>query len=98
MKKLHIVTPLALMVVLGGIVSGCTAGQPQLTASDILQKMRDTAKTTTSVQSTFDLNLTINKDGLKTLAQGFMGGMGTGATGDMPGTTDPAEVKGHSGL
>jgi outer membrane lipoprotein-sorting protein len=98
MKKLQIATPLALAVVLSGVISGCTAGQ-QLTAADIIQKMRDTAKTTTSVQSTFDLNLTINKEGLKTLAQGFMGNMGnTGTTPDMPTNADPAQVKGHSGL
>src|SRR6476659_9578996 len=90
MKKLQIATPIALAVVLGSVISGCTAGQPQLTASDILQKMRDTAKTTTSVQSTFDLNLTINKEGLKTLVQGFAGSMG-----GMMGKNVPAGTAGH---
>ncbi|MEO8287693.1 MAG: DUF2092 domain-containing protein [Chloroflexota bacterium] len=75
MKKSHVATPIAVMVVLGGVISGCTAGQ-QVTAADIMQKMRDTMKTTTSVQGTFDFNLTINKDGLKTLISGLAGSMG----------------------
>jgi outer membrane lipoprotein-sorting protein len=100
MKKLQIATPIALAVVLGSVISGCTAGQPQLTASDIIQKMRDTAQTTTSVQSTFDLNLTINKEGLKTLAQGLMGSMGSmGNMGGMMGKSAPAGgTKGMAGI
>src|SRR6476620_8341352 len=97
MKKLQIATPIALAVVLGSVISGCTAGQPQLTASDIIQKMRDTAQTTTSVQSTFDLNLTINKEGLKTLAQDLMGSMGN--MGGMMGKSAPAGgTKGMAGI
>jgi outer membrane lipoprotein-sorting protein len=40
-----------------------------------VQKMRDTMKTTQSVQGTFDLSVNINKDGLKALVGTFMPGM-----------------------
>ncbi len=90
MNKLRLATPLALIVVLAGVVSGCTAGAgQQLSAGDIMQKMHDTMTSATSAQGTFDLNLTINKDGLKTLVQGLMGSMsgmmnGKGSTSTTP--------------
>lgn len=93
-KSLRIATPLALMVVLGGVISGCTAGAgQQVTAADVMQKMRDTAKTTTSVQGTFDFNLTINKDGLKTLMAGIMPSM-SAMMGSSDSTNMPTKMGG----
>jgi outer membrane lipoprotein-sorting protein len=89
MKKLQLATPLALMVVLGGVISGCTAGQGQLTAGDIIQKMHDTMQNASSVQGSFDLNLTLNKQGLKTLVQGLMGSMGSMTSGKGDGSGMP---------
>src|SRR5207248_7764829 len=66
-------TPLALLLILSVVLSGCGAGQ-QVTAADVIAKMRETMKTTQTAQGVADLSLTINKDGLKTLAQGMMGG------------------------
>lgn len=80
MKKTQILAPFALALALVPVVSGCTAGQ-QVTAADIVQKMRETMKTTTSVQGTFDLALTINKDGLKALMGTIMPGMAGGTSG-----------------
>lgn len=64
----------ASIVVLATVLSGCAAGQGSrpVTASDIVQKLRDTAKTTQSVQSTVDLSLNLNKQGIQTLIAGFM--------------------------
>jgi outer membrane lipoprotein-sorting protein len=89
MKKLQLATPLALMVVLGGVISGCSAGQTQLTAGDIIQKMHDTMKNASSVQGSFDLNLTLNKQGLKTLVQGLAGSMGGMMNGKGTTSTTP---------
>ena len=47
-------------------------GGQQVTAAEVVQKVRDTMKTTTSEQGTIDLSITINKDGIKTLLAGFM--------------------------
>jgi outer membrane lipoprotein-sorting protein len=98
MNKLRLATPIALIAVLAGVISGCTAGAgQQLSAGDILQKMHDTMKSATSAQGTFDLNLTINKDGLKTLTQGLMGSMGgmmngKGSTSTTPGGNGASKV------
>jgi outer membrane lipoprotein-sorting protein len=73
MKATRILTPLAALGLLATVASGCTAGQ-QVTAADVVQKMRETMKTTTSVQSTADLSLTINKDGIKALVGSMMPG------------------------
>jgi outer membrane lipoprotein-sorting protein len=71
MKLTRILAPAALMLALTPLVAACTAGQ-QITAAEVVQKMRDTMKTTQSVQGTFDLSVNINKDGIKALAQSFM--------------------------
>lgn len=76
MKHIRLFTPLALLVVLSVALSGCGAAQPQVTAADVIAKMREAMKTTQTAQGMADLSLTINKDGLKTLAQGMMGGSG----------------------
>ena len=89
MKKLQLATPIALMVVVGGVISGCAAGQTQLTAGDIIQKMHDSMQSASSVQGTFDLNLTLNKQGLKTLVQGLAGSMGGMMNGKGDTSTTP---------
>jgi outer membrane lipoprotein-sorting protein len=71
-NNLKLVLPAALLV-LGSALSGCTAGQ-QVTAADVIQKMRETMKTTQTAQSTVDINATINKQGIETLLAGFMQG------------------------
>lgn len=81
-KHMRLFTPIALLLVLAVVVSGCAAGQ-QVTAADVVAKMRETMKNTQSSQGTVDLALTINKEGLKTLAESVMGGK----AGDM-GDTD----------
>ncbi len=69
-KSWKLLMPL-MMLVLAAAITGCSAGQ-QVSAQDVIQKMRDTAKTTQSVQGTVDMSLTLNKEGIKTLVQGFM--------------------------
>lgn len=82
MKQYRAFAPLALLLVLVLLVSGCSAGQ-QVTADQIIAKMRDTAKTTQTSQGVVDLNIALNKDGLKAMAQTLMPtGTGTGATQD----------------
>lgn len=75
----------ASLLALSAVVSGCTAGQAgqQVTAADIVQHMRDTAKTTQTVQGTTDIAVTLNKQGIQTLIDGFMpsSSKGTGAQG-----------------
>lgn len=61
------------ILVLAPVLAGCAAGQP-LTASEIVEKMRDTMRTTKTVESTASLALTINKEGLETLAESVMPG------------------------
>jgi outer membrane lipoprotein-sorting protein len=66
------ITPLALLLAMVVAVSGCGLGQ-QVSAADIIAKMRETMKTTQTVQGVVDLSATINKDGIKALAGTFMG-------------------------
>ncbi len=73
MKRIKLLAPMALLLVLAAALSACTPGQ-QMSASDIIQKMRDTMQTTQTAQGKVDLSLTINKDGLKALASGLMSG------------------------
>ncbi len=75
MKNVRLFTPLALLLMLAIALSGCGAGQ-QVTAADVIAKMREAMKTPQTAQGVADLSLTINKDGIKTLAQGMMGGGG----------------------
>lgn len=74
----------ASLLVLAVSASGCTAGQAgqQVSAADVVQKMRDTMKTTQTAQSTVDLSITLNKQGIQTLVDGFMPASGAGAQGD----------------
>jgi len=62
------------------VISGCSAGQ-QVTAADIIAKMRETMKTTQTAQGTTDIAVTINKEGLKTLADTLMAGNGSNTGG-----------------
>lgn len=78
-KYLKSFTPLALLLALVLVISGCSAGQ-QVTAADIVAKMRETMKTTQTSQGVVDVSLTLNKDGIKALAQTFMPAQGTGGT------------------
>ena len=71
MKLTRILAPAALLIALTPLVTACSVGQ-QVTAADVVQKMRDTMKSTQSVQGTFDLNVNINKDGIKALVGTFM--------------------------
>src|SRR5438105_15310025 len=81
MKRANVNAPLALLVALVVVLSGCSAGQ-QVTAADVIAKMRETMKTTQTSQGVVDLSLTINKKGIKTLAQGIAGSNATtGAEG-----------------
>jgi outer membrane lipoprotein-sorting protein len=86
MKHIKLFAPLSLLVVLVLALSGCGAGA-QMSAADIIAKMRETMKTTQTSQGVADLALTINKDGLKTLAQGLMGGANAPVS-DMPAGKD----------
>ena len=69
-NNLKLLLPVSLLV-LGSVLSGCTAGQ-QVTAADVIQKMRETVKTTKTAQSTVDISATINKQGIETLLSTFM--------------------------
>jgi outer membrane lipoprotein-sorting protein len=73
-NRLKLLLPASLVVV-AMVANGCSAGQ-QVTAADIIQHMRDAAKTIKTAQSTLDLSLTINKQGIQTLASGLMSQMG----------------------
>ena len=82
-KHIRLLTPLALLVILALALSGCAAGQ-QVTAADVVAKMRETMKSTQTAQGTTDLAVNINKDGLRALAQTLMGG-----NAGQPGGKDP---------
>lgn len=69
-NNLKLLLPASLLV-LGSVLSGCAAGQ-QVTAADVIQKMRETMKTTQTAQSTVDVSATINKQGIATLLSAFM--------------------------
>src|SRR5438093_2931025 len=77
--RLTVLSVLALALVM--IASGCVAGQ-QVTAADVIAKMRETVKTTQTVQRTADLSVTINKDGMKALAPTIMVSAGAEGTGN----------------
>ena len=69
-NNLKLLLPASLLV-LGSVLSGCSAGQ-QVTAADVIQKMRETMKTTTTAQSTVNISATINKQGIAALLPAFM--------------------------
>src|SRR5689334_9266442 len=79
-KSLRTILPMILLASFVLVASGCGAGQ-QVSASDIINKMRDTMKTTQTSQAVVDLSLTLNKDGIKALAQTLAAGAGTSGTG-----------------
>ena len=73
MRRTKIFAPIALALAISPLLAACTGvGAQNVTANDVVQKMRDTMKTVTSVQGTFDLAITINKDGIKTLVGGLV--------------------------
>ena len=71
-RQIKLWLPLTLLAALVLTISGCAAGQ-QVSAADIVAKMRETMKTTQTAQGTTDITVNINKEGLKTLAQTLMG-------------------------
>jgi len=82
-KRMKFVTPVVLLLALAAVVTACTAGAgagQQVTAADIMAKMRETMKTTQSAQGTTDITLTINKDGIKALAGTIMGSSAAGSS------------------
>lgn len=87
-KRIKMLLPLTLLVVLAVSISGCSAGAAQqVTAQNVIDKMRETAKTTQTSQGTVDILVNINKQGIKTLVQGMMPMMGgkNGKGGDQVG-------------
>lgn len=80
-SSMKLILPASLLT-LSAVVSGCTAGQAgqQVTAADIVQHVRDAAKTTQTLQATTDVAVTLNKQGIQTLIDGFMPS-GAGAQG-----------------
>ena len=98
-RALFLVT-LALTFVLSVAVSGCNAGQSALpTGQEVVQKVRETLRATNTAEGTIEVQLTLNKDGLRTLlgdAMSMVGSMipkgGTGMAYDdminaLPGVT-----------
>lgn len=79
-KRARLMLPMALLLLLSAAMSACSAGQ-QVTAADVITNLRETAKTTQSAQASVDLTLDINKDGIKTLAEGMMPGQAGGKGG-----------------
>jgi outer membrane lipoprotein-sorting protein len=71
-KSMRLLAPLALLLALSVVLSACSAGQP-VTAAEVITKMRETMKTTQTSQAVVDLSLTINKEGIQTLAKSIMG-------------------------
>ncbi len=73
MKKARMLVLPILALALSPLLAACSGlGGQQVTAAEVVQKVRDTMKTTTSEQGTVDLSVNINKDGIKTLLAGFM--------------------------
>jgi len=73
MKKARMLVLPILALALSPLLAACSGlGGQQVTAAEVVQKVRDTMKTTTSEQGNVDLSLTINKEGIKTLLEGFM--------------------------
>lgn len=99
MKHIRLFTPLALLLILSITLSGCGAlgaGQ-QVSAADVIAKMRETMKTTQTAQGVAELSLTINKDGIKTLMQGMMGGGANSAAPGMMGGSANSPAPGMMG-
>ena len=73
MKKARMLMLPILALALSPLLAACSAmGGQQVTAAEVVQNVRDAAKTTTSEQGTVDLTININKEGIKTLLAGFM--------------------------
>ena len=74
MKRLKMLAPLALLLALALAVAGCTAGAGQTpTAAEIIEKMRETMKSTQTAQGVTDISVTINKEGIRNLIESFAG-------------------------
>ncbi len=83
-NRFKIFTPITLLVAVAITFSGCSVGAgQQVTSADVIAKMRETMKTTQTVQGTIDLSVTINKQGIKTLIDGMMPGGMSGGAGKM---------------
>lgn len=74
MKRSKTIIPVTLLLALSIVLSSCSAGQ-QVTAKDVIDKMRETMKNTQTSQGVIDLSVDINKQGIETLIQGIMPGM-----------------------
>lgn len=86
-KSLRNMLPMGLLVAFVLVASGCGAGQ-QVSASDIINKMRDTMKTTQTSQAAVDLSLNLNKDGIKALVQTFMSSTAANGTSTVTNNED----------
>ena len=76
--------PVTLLAVAAITFTGCSVGAgQQVTSADVIAKMRETMKTTQTVQGTVDLSVTINKQGIQTLLDGMMPG-GVSGRPDQP--------------
>jgi|GEM_PF-1560801 len=73
-KRAKAIIPVTLLLALSIVLSSCSAGQ-QVTAKDVIDKMRETMKNTQTSQGVIDLSVDINKQGIETLIQGMMPGM-----------------------
>jgi outer membrane lipoprotein-sorting protein len=83
-KRYKMLAPFTLLVALAVTFSGCSVGAgQQVTSADVIAKMRETMKTTQTVQGTVDLSVTINKQGIQTLLDGMMPG-GVSGRPDQP--------------
>ena len=73
MKKARMLVLPILALAMSPLLAACSGlGGQQVTAAEVVQKVRDTMKTTTSEQGNVDLSVNINKEGIKTLLAGFM--------------------------
>ncbi|HUP27184.1 MAG TPA: DUF2092 domain-containing protein [Chloroflexia bacterium] len=76
-KRFSKLAPVSLVAVVAITFSGCSVGAgQQVSAADVVAKMRETMKNTQTTQGTVDLALTVNKQGIKTIVDGIMPGAG----------------------
>jgi outer membrane lipoprotein-sorting protein len=74
MKRFRMLTPLALLLAFALALAGCTAGAGQTpSAAEIIEKMRETMKSTQTAQGVVDLSVSINKEGIRNLIESLAG-------------------------
>ena len=64
----------AMLLAMSALLAACSAGQASLTASDVVQKVREAARSNQTAQGTIELSARLNKEGLKALAASIMPG------------------------